>query len=224
MVFALRSLVTGLITGLVLAILLQHFVPTIESQIGNSQVDQIPSQSISDSMAQLLKLKNSLQAAKRRAWAVGAYKSPSALRSSTSSFFHSSSPTATSLQTTKSFSTTIPNMSASKSFADAVKERRTIYQLNKSSPISDKAIADIAEKALLHTPSSFNSQSTRLVVLLNKDHDKFWDYVLEVLKPLTPAETFGATEQRISGFKAAKGTVSTTISYSTHHNHCGGLR
>jgi predicted oxidoreductase (fatty acid repression mutant protein) len=67
----------------------------------------------------------------------------------------------------------------------------------------------IAEKAILHVPSSFNSQSTRLVVLLNKDHDQFWDFVLEVLKPLTPEEQFPKTEQKIAGFKAGYGTVST---------------
>lgn len=99
-------------------------------------------------------------------------------------------------------------MSSSKTFFDAVKERRTYYQLNNKAPISDKEIQDIAEKAILHVPSSFNSQSTRLVVLLNNDHEQFWDYVLEVLKPLTPEEQFPKTEQKIRGFKAAKGTVS----------------
>ncbi|CAA9959053.1 nitroreductase family protein [Pyrenophora teres f. maculata] len=98
-------------------------------------------------------------------------------------------------------------MSTQKSFIDAVKERRTYYQLNKESPISDKQITDIAEKAILHVPSSFNSQSTRLVVLLNKDHDQFWDYVLEVLKPMVPEDQFSGTQQKIGGFKAAYGTV-----------------
>ena len=98
-------------------------------------------------------------------------------------------------------------MSAQKSFIDAVKERRTYYQLNKESPISDKQITEIAEKAILHVPSSFNSQSTRLVVLLNKDHDQFWDFVLEVLKSMVPEDQFSGTSQKIGGFKAAYGTV-----------------
>jgi len=98
-------------------------------------------------------------------------------------------------------------MSTQKSFIEAIKERRTYYQLNKESPISDKQITEIAEKAVLHVPSSFNSQSTRLVVLLNKEHDQFWDFVLEVLKPIVPAEQFSGTEQRISGFKAGYGTI-----------------
>ncbi|KAJ4375993.1 putative nitroreductase [Neocucurbitaria cava] len=98
-------------------------------------------------------------------------------------------------------------MSAQKSFLDAIKDRRTIYQLNKESPISDKQIQELAEKALLHVPSSFNSQSTRLVVLLNKDHEQFWDFVLEVLKPLTPEDQFPKTEQKVQGFRAAKGSI-----------------
>jgi predicted oxidoreductase (fatty acid repression mutant protein) len=106
-------------------------------------------------------------------------------------------------------------MSNQMSFFDAIKERRTYYQLNKESPISDKQITEIAEKAILHVPSSFNSQSTRLVVLLNKDHDQFWDFVLEVLKPLTPEEQFPKTEQKIGGFKAGYGTVSTRLSHVT---------
>lgn len=94
-----------------------------------------------------------------------------------------------------------------KSVLDAIKERRTYYQLNKESPIADAKISELVEQALLHVPSSFNSQSTRLVVLLNGDHEQFWDYVVEVLKPLTPEDKFDATKQKIGGFRAAKGTV-----------------
>lgn len=202
MFLAVRSLVTGLITGLALALLFQHVVPTIQLH-SESIVDQSPKLPFPDSMAQVLR--NSVQVAKRRAWAAGGYKSSSSLHPSLASFLPSSSS-----QQNKSFSTTTPSMSATKSFAEATKERRTIYQLNKKAPISDKAIVEIAEKAILHTPSAFNSQSTRLVVLLNGDHEKFWDFVIEVLKPLTPEDKFASTKQKIGGFRAAKGTVSTT--------------
>jgi predicted oxidoreductase (fatty acid repression mutant protein) len=105
---------------------------------------------------------------------------------------------------------------SSNSFFEAVKSRRSYYQLNKTSPLSDEQITKLAEEALLHVPSSFNSQSTRLVVLLNKDHEQFWDFVLEVLKPMVPAEQFPTTEQKIGGFRAAYGTVSAIlICYAT---------
>jgi len=98
-------------------------------------------------------------------------------------------------------------MSATHSFWDVVKERRTYYALNKEAPISDDRVIALVRETILHIPSSFNSQSTRLVVLLKADHDKFWEMVKEVLKPLVPAEVFPTTEKKINGFKAGYGTV-----------------
>jgi predicted oxidoreductase (fatty acid repression mutant protein) len=105
-------------------------------------------------------------------------------------------------------------MADKKTFFDVVKERRTYYQLNKEAPISDERIEEIVKTAVLHTPSSFNIQSARLVVLLKKDHDLFWDMVKDVLKPLVPEENFPATEKKVNGFKAAYGTVRFTIRLS----------
>lgn len=101
-------------------------------------------------------------------------------------------------------------MSSQQSFMEAVKARRTYYQLNKEAPISDKKITELVEQAVLHVPSSFNTQSARLVVLLNKDHEQFWEYVAEVLKPLVPEDAFPTTEKKLQGFRAAKGTVSVS--------------
>ena len=185
----IRSLFLGLVSGLLLALILPQIVPTTLT--------------VSESMAQVLR--NSVRAARYRAGLGGAFKSswPS-LHFTTSSSLQSSNPHSSSQS---HLSTSQHIMSAQKSFIDAVKERRTYYQLNKESPISDKQITEIAEKAILHVPSSFNSQSTRLVVLLNKDHDQFWDFVLDVLKPMVPEDQFSGTSQRIGGFKAGYGTV-----------------
>ena len=105
------------------------------------------------------------------------------------------------------FSSSSSTMSVTQSFWDTVKNRRTYYALNKKAPISDDRIVAIVKDAILHTPSSFNSQSSRLVVLLKADHDKFWEMVKEVLKPMVPAEAFAKTEKKIDGFKAGYGTV-----------------
>lgn len=98
-------------------------------------------------------------------------------------------------------------MASSKPFMQAVKERRTYYAINKEAPISDQKIVSIVKDAMLHVPSSFNSQSARLVVLLNEEHDTFWDYTLEVLKSIVSEEQFSSTQQRIAGFKGGYGTV-----------------
>jgi hypothetical protein len=90
---------------------------------------------------------------------------------------------------------------------DAVKERRTYYALNKNAPISDDRIEELVKETVLNVPSSFNSQSARLVVLLKDEHDRFWEMVKEVLRPQVPAEQFANTEKKLDGFKAGYGSV-----------------
>ena len=99
------------------------------------------------------------------------------------------------------------NANMSSSFLDTVKSRRTIYQLSKSSPIPDSKIQEIIKDAVLHVPSSFNSQSSRVVLLVKEEHDKLWEIAKSVLKGVVPAEGWAATEGKLNGFKAAYGTV-----------------
>lgn len=89
----------------------------------------------------------------------------------------------------------------------AAETRRSIYALNKTLPISEQEVAKIIEHTVQHTPSAFNSQSTRVVVLFGAEHDKLWQETKEILRKIVPAEGFAATEQRINGFQAAAGTV-----------------
>ena len=85
--------------------------------------------------------------------------------------------------------------------------RRSIYALNKTLPTSTDAINQIIEHALLHTPSSFNSQSTRLVVLHGAEHEQLWDIAIDELRKIVPADAFVATEAKLNMFKAGAGTV-----------------
>lgn len=96
---------------------------------------------------------------------------------------------------------------SSTSFLDAIRCRRSIYTLNNTSPISDAQIESIVKEAILHTPSTFNTQSTRLVLLLHKDHETFWSLVKECLKPLTPPDKFPRTATKMDNFAAAYGTI-----------------
>ncbi|GAA5849742.1 hypothetical protein JCM9279_002002 [Rhodotorula babjevae] len=95
----------------------------------------------------------------------------------------------------------------SASFLDAVKARRTIYALSKSSPISNDRIIELVNFAVKHCPSSFNSQSTRVVVALGPHHDKVWSIAKDQIKAVVPAENWPASEQRLNGFQNAYGTV-----------------
>jgi len=93
-------------------------------------------------------------------------------------------------------------------FFDAVKSRRTIYQLSDESVIPDSKIKEIVEQAVLHVPSSFNSQSTRVLVLLGAEHKKLWNEIVKpAVKAVAPAEAWPSSEQRLNGFAGGYGTV-----------------
>jgi len=92
-------------------------------------------------------------------------------------------------------------------FLELVKARRSIYALNKDLPITPARIQEIVTEALQHVPSSFNSQSNRVVVLFGAEHDKFWDITTETLKAIVPADKFGSTASRMAMFKAGAGSI-----------------
>lgn len=89
----------------------------------------------------------------------------------------------------------------------AFDERRSIYALGDELPVATQAIVNIAERVLLHTPSSFNSQSSRLVVLFDKEHQKLWDITEEKLREVVGDADFSGSKQKLDGFRAAAGTV-----------------
>ena len=89
----------------------------------------------------------------------------------------------------------------------AFDERRSIYALGNELPVEPQAIVNMAERVLLHTPSSFNSQSSRLVVLFGAEHQKLWDIAEKKLLEAVGDGEFSGTKQKLDGFRAAAGTV-----------------
>ncbi|PNY24447.1 nitroreductase HBN1 [Tolypocladium capitatum] len=102
-------------------------------------------------------------------------------------------------------------MSATKLSADLLlqlaKARRTVYPLNKELPIPASRVLELVNETTLHTPSSFNSQSNRAVVLLGAEHDKLWDLTTATLRDIVPADRWKPTADRMAMFRAAAGTV-----------------
>ena len=95
-----------------------------------------------------------------------------------------------------------------KNLKEALKHRRSYYALSNKSLISDAEIEEIVKFAIKNIPSAFNSQSTRLVLLLGKQHEKFWRIVKETLKKIVAAPAFAATEAKINNsFASGYGTV-----------------
>ena len=93
------------------------------------------------------------------------------------------------------------------SFSTFVEQRRTIYHLGSSIPISEKSIEQLVEHAVKHTPSAFNSQSARVIVLFGDAHNTLWSLTKENLRAIVPADKFGPTEDKINSFGSGAGTV-----------------
>lgn len=110
---------------------------------------------------------------------------------------------------------------ATTTLLELVKSRRTYYGLKAESPISDDAIERIVEDSVLHVPSSFNTQTSRVVLLLKEEHKKVWDIAMSAMEGLVAAgvltqEAYEAsTKPKLNAFRAAYGTVCIFSSWST---------
>ena len=93
------------------------------------------------------------------------------------------------------------------SFAQELEKRRSIYAIGKNTTLTETEITDLIKHAIRFSPSSFNSQSSRAVILFNEFHEKFWEIVCETLRPLVTEDAFASTLKRIKGFSAGKCTV-----------------
>lgn len=95
----------------------------------------------------------------------------------------------------------------SNSFINSLKQRRTQYALGKNLALSHEEVAKLVSDAIKHSPTSFNSQSSRAVVLFGAQHEKLWNIAKEELRKIVPAESFASTEAKIDSFAAGAGTV-----------------
>ena len=95
----------------------------------------------------------------------------------------------------------------SKNFYEALKERRSIYAISNESGVSNERIQEVINEAVLHTPSSFNSQSARVVVLFGENHNKLWDITEASLKKIVPEENFAPTKEKIDSFRNGYASV-----------------
>ncbi|WP_352259858.1 nitroreductase family protein [Psychrobacter sp. TB55-MNA-CIBAN-0194] len=87
-------------------------------------------------------------------------------------------------------------------------KRRSIYALSNQLSVSNDEVVKLVEHAVLHTPSAFNSQSTRIIVLFGDEHQKLWQMTEDTLRDIVnDDEKFVSTKQKIDSFKAGAGTI-----------------
>lgn len=96
----------------------------------------------------------------------------------------------------------------SRTFIEAISHRRSHYHLESISPVSTTHILDTIDTILSVTPSPFNVQSARLVLLFDQQHIALWNIVEQELKRRIPADIFDKTRQKLhKSFRSGYGTI-----------------
>ena len=92
-------------------------------------------------------------------------------------------------------------------FLESLRKRRSIYAIDKSIGIKDQELVDFIREITLNTPSAYNSESQRVVVLLKDKHDLLWEMIKEEIKKIVKPEDYKKSEEKLNSFKAGYGTV-----------------
>ncbi|WP_312066363.1 nitroreductase family protein [Leuconostoc lactis] len=95
------------------------------------------------------------------------------------------------------------------SFTALQTKRRSIYALGRQVTQTPEALYDLVKSAVKQSPTSFNNQSVRAVVLMGDAHEKLWDMTAQRLQQEVPDEAaYQQTLAKINhAFKAGFGTV-----------------
>ena len=92
-------------------------------------------------------------------------------------------------------------------FLQAIGERRSLYAISSEKVVSEERVQEIVEFAVKHTPSAFNSQSARVIVLFGEQSNKLWKITTETLRNVVPSENFASTQEKMDMFSAGYGTL-----------------
>ncbi len=87
-------------------------------------------------------------------------------------------------------------------------KRRTIYALGRNVHQDPAEIAEVIKAAIKHSPTAFNTQTVRVVILFGQSSEEVWDIVEERLKSEVANEKgFKKTQAKIASFREGFGTV-----------------
>ena len=87
------------------------------------------------------------------------------------------------------------------------KKRHSFYSINNKIGISNDELKTLISRILDIYPSAFNSQETRIILLLNQQHSIFWQLTKNKLISLSEDDKKTKIEQKISQFEAGYGTI-----------------
>ncbi|OXC10656.1 hypothetical protein AYP76_00935 [Ligilactobacillus agilis] len=87
-------------------------------------------------------------------------------------------------------------------------KRRTIYALGRNVHQEPVEIAEVIKNAIKHSPTAFNTQTVRAVILFGQSSEDVWDIVEERLRlEVNNEKAFKKTQAKIASFREGFGTV-----------------
>ena len=89
-------------------------------------------------------------------------------------------------------------------FIEMIRNRRSIYALNKILPVSENQIFNMVKDCVRFVPDAFNMQSQRVVIVVGENNDVFWNRVYDEMVKFTGGRF---SRERIDSFTAAYGTI-----------------
>ena len=89
----------------------------------------------------------------------------------------------------------------------AIKNRRSLYAIDDQKVVDEERVEEIVKYAVKHTPTAFNSQTGRVLILFDEESNKFWDIVEDALRKIVPEDQFSSSKEKIDGFRSGYGTV-----------------
>lgn len=94
-------------------------------------------------------------------------------------------------------------------FLQLIKQRRSIYALNNTPILPDAELISLIKTTVRESPSAFNSQSSRVVILLGEDHKNYWQNIVKpaMRKTITDETFWSKLGPRYDLFAQAYGTA-----------------
>ncbi|PWN34789.1 Nitroreductase [Meira miltonrushii] len=94
-------------------------------------------------------------------------------------------------------------------FLQLIKQRRSIHALNNTPILPDAELVSLIKSTVRESPSAFNSQTSRVVVLLGEDHVHYWSNIVKpaMRKAITDEATWSIFGPRYDMFAQGYGTA-----------------
>ncbi|MBB1079251.1 nitroreductase family protein [Limosilactobacillus sp. STM2_1] len=98
-------------------------------------------------------------------------------------------------------------------------KRRSIYALGDNLSQTPEEIFSLVKETIKNSPTAFNSQTVRAVVLFGAKSDKVWDIVADALQKIVKdPDAFAKTKAKLATFKAGYGTILFLTDTATVHH------